>query len=582
MVMRNRGAKLRRGLRRAPGLGTDRVKGLVFADLNGRTIRRDFRLALLVILPMLTCSSLCWGQESRFGTSDSFAYRQGARLSTQESGGNAPIPQAKKDELFTPASSEFRNNATEEELAARILTLRGMLPTDLRRPKGMTVDQLHALVDETLSLGELYLTRFPEGKTRKEVLPAVARLWVVNNTRYFVALSQKYRENDPNNQSMPKERMAEIRRLYWGKVAGIIAEALQLNTEGETHEEMLRLQGQSSWFANNFDDAIVAYKKLIEQYPDSPKASEDLLALLNSHISARKHEIAVRLADRFLQTYPRDDLVPHVYQLKAKALLEAGRAREALAWWLSIGDTLSRAAAGQPVEINGEPYVWQKSAREAFQRYLDERRFMIGFLQGWLGDFEDARNSFANALEALNDIQDKGTLDPRSQVFQSRTDRVLQAYLSLVGEIMPELTIDTWLDDVPLDPKAEEGNVVVLLFAPYENARYEEFQQILQRLYQDHWHEGLRVGWIADPKGFSKFPDQVERINRHRNRLALTYPIGLETERDWPTFRRCLASVGGGSLLVVDRSGRVVWYKMDPTFRDENLIGGLVTRLLQN
>ena len=582
MVKRNGGVRLRRWLRANPEVGINRSKGLRFAELRPRTIARGFRLVLLVVLPTLTCTSLIWGQSDGFGVSDSDTRSEGQRFTTQQSDRVAPTPQPSKDDLFTPASSEFRNNSSEQELAAQILTLRSLLPTDLRRPKGMTVEQLHALVDETLSLGELYLTRFPEGETRKTVLPAVARLWVVNNTRYFVALSQNYRKNNPDNKSMPKERMADIRRLYWEKVAGIIAEALQLNTDGEIHEEMLRLQGQSSWFANNFDEAINAYKKLIELYPDSAKASEDLLALLNAHLSARKHETAVRLADRFLQTYPRDDLVPHVYQLKAKALLEAGRGREALAWWNSIGETLSRAAACQPVEINGDPFVWQKSVRESFQRYLDERRFMIGFLQGWLGDFEDARNSFANALEALNDIQEKGTLDPRSQVFQSRTDRVLQAFLSLVGETIPELTIDTWLDDVPLDPKVETGQVVVLLFAPYENARYEEFQQILQRLYEDHWHEGLRIGWIADPKGFSNFKGQVERLDRQRHRLALTYPIGLETVRDWPTFRRCLASVGGGSLIVVDRSGRVVWYKMDPTFRDENLIGGLVTRLLQN
>ena len=33
-------------------------------------------------------------------------------------------------------------------------------------------------------------------------------------------------------------------------------------------------------------------------------------------------------------------------------------------------------------------------------------------------------------------------------------------------------------------------------------------------------------------------------------------------------------------MIVADRSGKVVWYKMDPTYRDENLVKRLVRRLL--
>ena len=40
------------------------------------------------------------------------------------------------------------------------------------------------------------------------------------------------------------------------------------------------------------------------------------------------------------------------------------------------------------------------------------------------------------------------------------------------------------------------------------------------------------------------------------------------------------SELSGGSLVVIDRAGQVAWYKMDPTYRDENLLAGLVERLL--
>ena len=57
---------------------------------------------------------------------------------------------------------------------------------------------------------------------------------------------------------------------------------------------------------------------------------------------------AVAVADRFFVKYPRDELAPHVYQLKGKALTEGGMAEESLAWWNSIGDVLV-AGATSPI-----------------------------------------------------------------------------------------------------------------------------------------------------------------------------------------------------------------------------------------
>ncbi len=493
---------------------------------------------------------------------------------------NVPAPEESERGPFEvpQVSDEFIQTASEADMVPKILALHKMLPEDLRKPATMTIEQLHGLVDTTLALSDSYLKRFPSGEGRKTVLPAVCKLWVINNTRYFVAVNDRYKSQNGTTMQMPQ--MMQVRAQYWDMVLTLIDEAIHLNPEGRVHEELLTLQGQASWFGQRFDKAIESYKEVLAKYPNSPKNSENLLALLNSYLTSRNYDMAVRIADRFLREYPRDLLVPHVYQLKAKALLEGGRAQEALVWWLQSAGFLADAAAGRPVIVGDETYIFPSVARQSFRRYSDESGFMIGFLHGYLGDFEAARLAFADALEKLMDLQAKNAIDPRSQVFLGRTDKVHNAYLTFVGNPTPSYDITTWLDDLPIDPVAENGNVVVLIFAPYENARYDEFLTISQKLYVDHWHEGLRVGWISDPKGFSDLPSQIGRLSAQRNRLELTFPIGLESEKGWPNYKKYQASVGGGTLVVVGRDGKVAWYKMDPTYRDENLIKNMVRRLL--
>ncbi len=479
---------------------------------------------------------------------------------------------------FEPTLPGFESTATEAELAARILALARTIPKDVRRPQGMTVEQLHALVDDMLRLGEYYLAKHPEGASRADVIPPVAHLWVVNNTRFFIQFSQQVQKE--TGKSATKEAMAQLRQQYFDKVIQILDEGLELHPAGESNREMWRLRGQATWFSQRYSESVEAYRTLLERYPDDPASSENLLALINAYISSKRFAEAVEMADLFFDRFPMDELIPHVYQLKGKALTEGGRAVEALEWWISIGEALEQGAKGIPVRIGDRMHTWGAEARQAFQRYYDERGFMIGFLQFYLGRFEDARASFGDALTKLLQLQAEKRIEPRSQVYLTRTDKVHSATLILAGKPAPDLGIGTWLDDIPGDPRAEKGNVMVLLFTPYENDRYEDIQKIMQRLYRDRWHEGLRVAWVADPKGFQDIPSQIARLDAQRQRLELTYPVGLETEKEWPNFQRYLASVGGGTMVLLNRAGDVVWFKMDPTFRDENLIERILDRLL--
>ena len=493
--------------------------------------------------------------------------------------GRTATPAAEKKAGFVmpEVSEQLMQSGSEAEISAKLVELISLMPESLRSPEGMTIDQLHTLVDTAIALSRVHEQRFPEGEGRKTWIAGVARLYVVNNTRFFVSLANAFKEQTGRN--MTQEEMVAQRGAYWDLVIGKLHEALAVHTEKSPENlQLLATLGQACWFSQRYPEAIGAYQKLLNDYPESERRAEFTLALLNAHLSGRSYDVALRHCDDFLKQFPIDELAPHVYQLKAKALLEAGRAREALVWWQTVIPRLLAGATGMPVQVGETTHIFEGEARKSFRRYADEGLFMIGFLHGYLGEFEKAREAFERALADLNEQGDG--IDPRSAVFRSRTEKVYEAYMTLVEKEVPNFDIEFWLDSIPFDTAQEQGNVQVLAFLPYENPRYYEFLAILQNLYTDHWHEGLRITWLADPKGFNDTAGQIPRLSAQRESVALGFPIGLETERGWPNFRKFQASVGGGTLIVVNRAGEVVWYKMDPTYRDENLVKGLVRRLL--
>jgi len=472
----------------------------------------------------------------------------------------------------------FEKTADEPELAKKIAELTALLPEDVRNTPGMSVETLHGLVDDLIRVGRAYLSRFPEGASYREVLYPVARVLILNYSRALLAESQRLERETGRTPDLPT--MDRVRKDYFVEVIHIIDEGIAAFTEGKQYCEFQKLRGISTFFANRYAESAEAYRIVLAHCPDDPKTPESLLALLNAYLHDKKYDDAVLTADQFITRFPRDDLLPHAYQLKAKTLTEAGRPEDALEWWRSILDLLRIGASGVTTEIGGEPHTWAGEAQAAFQRYLDEGRFMIGFLLFVLDRYEEAKTSLAETLVELSQLEAQGKIDPRSKVFLDRTRKMHEVLVASVRSPAPDLSIGSWLDDVPLDPRAERGNVVVLLFAPFEQPRYEDIQGTLQKYYAELWAEGLRVGWICDPKGFADIPSKLARVGAQRQRLGLAYPIGIETEPQWPNFTRYQASVGGAAIVVIDRGGNVAWYDQDPTYRTERLLRGVIDRLL--
>lgn len=470
---------------------------------------------------------------------------------------------------------------TEKEAAMQIISVEGRIPEDVRKPVGMTLRELQDLTDQTLVRGEKYLLEYPQGEFRSEVIPVLCRLYLMNSSRTFIDSTRLYKER--TGTSPDPAWIKVLRSNYFTRVLGHLEEALASTDEGEIDCKLVRLKADTFWHSQQYSRAIAQYRLLVKSCSSVGDLDVVRCALLNSQLRAHDHAGAVSTADSFLANHSDSELLPHVLHLRGKALMEAGRLLDALAWWKSIEDVIHAAAKGAPVVLGGEPVPISAKTRADFQRYHEEINFTLGFIEFALGEYRSAEQSFREEKELLLERQSENLITNVGQVYVNRTDRVYDSLVRLAGKPSPPLDLgDGWIADVSLDPIQEQGNVVLLLFAPYENVRYRDVLKKLQELYNAHWHEGLRVAWIALPKGQNDLPGQLAKLTRDASQKGLAFPVGLELDRDYSNYRAYNCAVGGGTLVAIDRSGNFCWYKMDPTFRDDSIISVVARRLLES
>ncbi len=56
----------------------------------------------------------------------------------------------------------------------------------------------------------------------------------------------------------------------------------------------------------------------------------------------------------------------------------------------------------------------------------------------------------------------------------------------------------------------------------------------------------------------------------------------MDLDPEAPVLARYNVMRGTSTLVVIDRQGKVAWYKMDPTYRDFKLARKVLTRLLNS
>ena len=477
---------------------------------------------------------------------------------------------------------EVVEDEQEQKLAQEIITAAARIPKNVRQPKGMTVREIQDLTDKTLGKGERYLAEFAKGTHRDEVIAVLCKLYIMNSSRTFIDSSRLYKDR---NGTDPDSKWVEVmRRNYFARIIRLLDEVVTRTPEGETVDcQVNRLKADTYWHSREYAKSIAMYKLVLDQCPDVEERDVIRCALLNAQIRDRDHGGALSTADAFIDNHVNSDLLPHVLHLRGKALMESGRMVDALMWWKSIEDVIHSAATGNPVVLNGELVQVSAKCRRDFQRYHEEINFSLGFISFVLGDYSAAEASFRQEMELLKQRQDDQKITNVGQVYLTRTEKVYESLVRLAGNRAPTLDLgDGWIANVSLDPLQEQGNVILLLFAPYNNNRYISTLENLQKLYTAHWVDGLRVAWIAIPKGKSDLPGQMGKLATAASGLSLAFPVGIDLDADYPSYRDYNCAIGGGTMVAINREGQVVWYKMDPTFRDDAIISFVVRRLLES
>ncbi|MBC8261564.1 MAG: hypothetical protein H8E43_07070 [Planctomycetia bacterium] len=477
---------------------------------------------------------------------------------------------------------DLTNRLSEEKASRWIIDAVGRIPKDVRAPKGMSIVEIQNLTDQILLKGEEYLRDYPKGKNVSEVIPALCRVYLMNSNRHFLDSARVYKEN--RGQSAPALWTTTLKKNYFGRIHDLLNQEFgKTDSEGETPCQLIRLRADTFWHQQKYPQASAQYKLILNNCPEAEERDVVRCALLNAQFKDRDHRGATQTADDFLKLNSDSDLLPHVLGLKAKALVQSGRMSESLAWWKSIEGIIENAVQGDPLVIGDKTIEISDRCRKDFQRYYEELHFSIGYIEFALGNYKAAAESFTREMDLLNDLINSQSISQVGQIYAKRTERVLDTMLRFAGKPTPVVDLGpNWVGSVTFDPKQEQGNVLLLLFAPYENQRYFETLSNLQKLYMTHGNDGLRVAWISNSKGNTPQMEQMDRIAAQCREMGLAFPAGIDLGEGSPTFAEYNSPLGGGSIIAVNRKGEFCWYKLDPTFRDDSVISQVARRLLED
>lgn len=468
----------------------------------------------------------------------------------------------------------------ESESTALLRELDGLLekfPENLRE-SNLDAREVPALADRILALAKEYVTKYPQGDRAAELHYQIARFRAMNNQRYVVTRVNELQQE--LQREVGPEQIKAIRDDYILAALQELEKAEALSPSLDLKRKIERCRGTLYYFGNYFDAAAEVYAKILDQYPDDPDLDETLTSLVGAYEKSRRFADAYRICERFLASHMRSAYAPHIVNYKAKMLTYLGRLKEASDYLEGVEVFMKRAYGGLPAgdqQIQYPPIV-----RKDFETYLDRLSFQIGFAKYALGDAMGARERLEKSVQDLTEKANRKQLNQVGQVYLDRSRRVLSAVEKLQGRPAPSLaSVNRWLGD-RFDLEAEQGNVVALLFFPYDNPRSEEYLQAVQAFLAERWSEGFRAAWIALPKGKRDFDQQLQSVGANAQRLGLTFPTGLATYEEWPptVYREYEVAPGTPTLVMIDRSGRVAWYKMDPTFRDFETSRVVVERLL--
>jgi soluble lytic murein transglycosylase len=153
-------------------------------------------------------------------------------------------------------------------------------------------------------------------------------------------------------------------RLHYEAIAA-------LDAGGPNGAEALFQIGRGLVQQNDFAGALILFSKVLDQYPDKPAAKDAMLQSASANARLQRSDEAIKLYQRFIDTYPADDKLDRAYLNIVDVLRDKRSDDEALSW---CQKTEAAFAGKRPSAIAVFTETRIYIAREQWQSALDRLR----------------------------------------------------------------------------------------------------------------------------------------------------------------------------------------------------------------
>jgi tol-pal system protein YbgF len=209
------------------------------------------------------------------------------------------------------------------------------LQTELQRLQGQNEEQLHALQELKQRQRDLYIdidrrllqlernapasgaVGSTSGKATSSAVPAATAA----ATSGAIATAPTVLEGV---QEAYQEAFNLLRELRYDKATVAFRDFLKKYPDGRYAHIAQYWLGEASYAQGDFKQAIQDYKKLIDNYPNSPKLAEAMLKIGYSEYELKNTQAAQASLERLIQTYPGTTEAGQAQNLLKKIRLKGG------------------------------------------------------------------------------------------------------------------------------------------------------------------------------------------------------------------------------------------------------------------
>lgn len=482
----------------------------------------------------------------------------------------ATEPQAPPAPAAEPAPKPAQETASVPDDAivyAELSNKFQRIPTDSKDAK-IPRAEWQRRVEELLPRCHAYLEQYRTGANVPEVCAMTAKLLTMYNQHREKLPVEAWRVGDAG--------------AYFLMVDGIIARGLASNPTPEVRISLEKGRGEVYYFSKQLERARDHYRRLVDEFPGDGGRDTSWMAYLRVLKELGQEANVVASATEFLAAYPRSEYLPDVVGLLANTHLQTGAMGASRAVWDRYAAVLKDGAEGRPVDIAGEKYMFPARTRNDFGAQAEQVDFWRGFIAWVEGEIESARGHYDACIAYLEQRQVAGTITKPGEVFLQRATRERSFLEQQQGRPGADLTGLEWAGPTSIDVAAAraKGQVVALLFAGQDWTRSRPIAHLLETYHQQSDALGIRCAWVANPKGKRDLPQQKLSLEATKKEIGIAFPAGFDAGDRYPIFSAYNCAVGGGTLVLLDRSGNCAWYKMDPRGPDLVVAGFVIDRLL--